>query len=162
MSIPQKMDSNKKDDSGPAIAPPLVILVCIAAAVAVVIAVAAMSLICRRGRSGADEDVEGGTWNPNKRNREQDRYMEEVRWRNNATVWERAKDEWRNRDEYQRGWFKDQLVRQRASEQGGWTAGSLNGTDENGGMHSYDASFLSQENVGICTDRSVTGSGNTS
>lgn len=142
MSTSQKM-ANDKNVPAPVLAPPVVILICIAGAVAVVIAAAAMYRLCGRANIGADEDVEGGTWNPNKRNKEQDKYMEEVRWRNNAFAWERAKQEKRHRNEYRRGWFKEQLERQRAREQGGWAAVSVNSTDEDGEMQAYDASSLS-------------------
>ncbi|KAK5092152.1 hypothetical protein LTR70_005757 [Exophiala xenobiotica] len=115
--------ADDKNEPSPVLAPPVVILICIAGAVAVVIAAAAMYRLCRRANAGADDDVEGANWNPNKRNKEQDKYMEEVRWRNNAFAWERAKQEKRDRNVYRRGWFKEQLERQRAREQGGWTAG---------------------------------------
>ncbi|KAK5954075.1 hypothetical protein OHC33_004646 [Knufia fluminis] len=137
MATTQKSEGGK-DNAAPNIAPPLVILICIAGAAAVVIAAAALYRICRRGPS---EDIEGGTWNPNKRNREQDKYMEEVRWRNNAFAWERAKDQ---RRDYRRGWFKEELERQRAREQGGWTSVGVNSTDEDGGMH-YDGQEISPE-----------------
>ena len=139
MTTFQKM-ANAKDDKSPAIAPPLVILICIGGAVAVVVAAAAVYRICRRGNTGADEDVESTPWNPNKRNREQQKYMEEVRWRNNASAWGRAKDVRRDRHEYRRGWFQENLECERAREQGGWTPVSVNGTNEDGGMRSYDAS----------------------
>lgn len=145
MGTSQKM-ANDKNEPAPVLAPPVVILICIAGAVAVVIAAAAMYRICRRSNVGVDEDVEGETWNPNKRNLEQDKYMEEVRWRNNAFAWERAKEEKRGRNEYRRGWFKEQLERQRARERGGWAAVSVNSTDEDADMQVYDASSLSQMN----------------
>ena len=105
-----------------------------------------MSRICGRGNASANEDIEVGAFNPNKRSREQDKYMEEVRWRNNAFAWERAKED----KGYRRGWFKEQLERQRAGEQGGWTAVSVNSADENGGMHFYDASSGRVNRVGFC------------
>lgn len=145
MSTSQKMTTDKGNNA-PVIAPPLVILICIAGAVATVIAVAAMSRLCRRGRTEAEGDIEGATWNPNKRNREQDKYMEEVRWRNNAFAWERAKEERRNRDEYKRGWFKEQLEHRRAREQVRGTPMNVNHTNEDDGMPSYDVSFLSRIN----------------
>jgi len=153
MSTSLKMSDDKNQPS-PVLAPPVVILICIAGAVAVVIAAAAMYRLCRRANAGAVDDVEGSNWNPNKRNKEQDKYMEEVRWRNNAFAWERAKQEKRDRNVYRRGWFKEQLERQRAREQGGWTAVSVNSTDEDGDMQAYDASSLSHMDNGGRADKS--------
>ena len=133
-----------KGEKAAAIAPPLVILVCIAGAAAMVIAIAAISRLCHSGRTEAVGDIESASWNPNRRNQEQDKYMEEVRWRNNACAWERAKEEQRERIRFQRGWFKEEIARQRGGEQGGWTSMSVDGTDEDDAMYSYDASSLSR------------------
>src|SRR5436853_5869418 len=100
----------------PAIAPPLLVLICIGAAVVVVVIVAAFYRLCRRANAEANEDVEDQNWNPNKRNREQDKYMEEVRWRNNASAWERAREVKQGQKEYRRCWFKDKIEAQRAKE----------------------------------------------
>lgn len=133
--------SNQQTD--PTIAPPLLILICIAAAVVIVVIVAALYRLCRRANAEANEDVEDQTWNPNKRNPEQDKYMEEVRWRNNASAWEHAKEVKQGQKEYRRCRFKDHIEAQRAKEQAGWTPVSLNGSNEDV-VCPYDASTLSR------------------
>lgn len=124
----------------PAIAPPLAILICIAGAIVLVVIVAAMYRICRQSRVDADDDLEGKGWNPNKRNKDQDTYMEDVRYRNNAIAWEAANTT--DRQEYRRGWFREHIEEQRALDQPGWTPVSTQrGTNESGGIYPYHASY---------------------
>lgn len=106
--------ANNNEPTGPAIAPTLVIVTCISSAVVLVIIVAALYRLCRRARAEPDEDVENKTWNPNKRNKDQDKYMEEVRWRNNANVWKTANQ---RSEEYRPGWFRAHIEEQRGRGQ---------------------------------------------
>lgn len=140
MNLPRMISSNTTQVS--AIASPVVIVICIAGAVVLVIIIAAVYRLCRRIRADANDSVEEKPWNPNLRNTNQDKYMEEVRWRNNATAWESAKAD--DGESYRRGWFRECLEEQRA-QQTLWTPVSLNGPDANGVPHPYDASPLVKE-----------------
>lgn len=123
----------------PAIAPPLVILICIAGAIVLVVIFAAMYRICRQSRAAAEDDLEEKGWNSNKRNKDQDEYMKELRWRNNAMAWDAANTD---RREYRRGWFRDHIEEQRANNQPGFTPVSTQGgTNESGGTYPYNASY---------------------
>lgn len=139
--------AQNNQQTGPAIAPQFLILICIAVAVVAVVMVAALYRLCRRANAEAKEDVEVQNWNPNKRNREQDEYMEEVRWRNNASAWEHAREVKQGQKEYRRCWFKGHIDVQRAKEQAGWTPVSLKGSNEDV-VCVYNASILSKSRLG--------------
>ncbi|KAJ9653382.1 hypothetical protein H2198_007422 [Neophaeococcomyces mojaviensis] len=62
--------------AGPVISPPVIIVLCIIVSVVLVIVVAATYRLCRQATGGADGNVEGQRWNPNKRPKEQVSYME--------------------------------------------------------------------------------------
>lgn len=125
------------------IASPVVIVICIAGAVVLVIIIAAVYRLCRRVHTDTNDNIEERPWNPNLRNANQDKYMEEVRWRNNAIAWEHAKMD--NDKDYRRGWFREHLEEQREQQQTEWTSVSLNGGDELDASHPYSVSFLAKE-----------------
>lgn len=99
--------SNSNTNNAPALSPPVVIVVCIAGAVVLVIIFAAVYRLCRTVHANANDDLEGGQWNPNRREPAQVKYCQEVRWRNNASVWQSV-----NQDHCKRGWYWDLLEEQ--------------------------------------------------
>ena len=130
--------ADENDQRGSAIAPPLVILICIAGGILLIVVVAAFYRICRTVHAGANDDIDGASWNPNNRNPEQTKYMEEVRWRNNAYAWEAVrKDE---HQKYRKGWYKEWVEQERAKQYPGarWTPVST--SEESGATVPYYAS----------------------
>lgn len=119
--------SNSNANNGPAISPPVVIVVCIAAAVVLVIIFAAVSRFCRTAHADPEDDLEKGRWNPNRRNPDQMKYCEEVRWRNKASVWQSI-----NQNLYKRGWYRDLLEEQRMQDQHHWTPVALESNSKTG------------------------------
>lgn len=127
---------DKSDTAVPPISPSTLILVCILGAVVGVILCASLYRLCRR-QPTEDELI----WNPNLRNKAQDAYMEEVRWRNNANAWVRARED----SEYKRGWFQEHLDEQRAKERSSVTPVTA--------QTGYDACSLLRFRIGLTEDR---------
>lgn len=127
--------ANTREVHGPKIAPPVVIVICIAGAVVLVILVAALSRLCRGVRADADEDQDNKAWNPNRRNSDQDKYMEGVRWRTNAEIWQTAYNE-----DYRRGWYRDLIEERRTQRDVGWTSVGLDSSSGGGTVHPHHAS----------------------
>ncbi|KAK5097880.1 hypothetical protein LTS08_006635 [Lithohypha guttulata] len=136
--------ANTREVHSPQIAPPVVIVICIAGAVVLVILIAALSRLCRRVRADADEDQDNKAWNPNRRNPDQDKYMEGVRWRTNAEIWQTAYNE-----DYRRGWYRDFIEERRIQRDVGWTSVGLDSSSGGGTEQSGEVSaeeFLTYAN----------------
>lgn len=121
--------------AGPVISPPVIIVLCIIVSVVLVIVVAATYRLCRQATGGADGNVEGQRWNPNKRPKEQVSYMERVRWRNNMSAWDRAQisrleDASSSDGGYRRGMLRQQYEERQAQEQGAWSTINIHRVEE--------------------------------
>lgn len=74
------------------ITPPTIIFVCIAGAIIILLVAYSVDKIGRRAVSAISgtEQSEPEKWNPNKRSQQQNEYMQKVRLRTKASIWDRA------------------------------------------------------------------------